>query len=186
VTAFFPKVSPGDRIGVMGLPPFHSLGVAMQLQLPLAYLGTAVVYPPQVTTDQRAVPIVLTSDNILDGVRRTRCKAMVVVPTFSEQWAASTEAIGALTKLDQVVSLVSTLIDSTPDHVCCRSLAAVHLRKRSGMRYGLLVSISAWCMVGQNLVPLFLLAGEGRWGVDVDAVLGGRPGEVDAPGRRHV
>jgi len=188
MTAYFPKLSPGDRIGVMGLPAFHTFGVLMHLYLPLAYLGTAIVYPPQATTDQRAVPIAPTSDNILDGIRRMHCKAVVVVPTFLEQWAASTEAIEALTKLDQVVSLVSTLIDSTPDHVFCRSLAAVHLRKRSGCVMG------CWCQHLHGVwwdriwFPCFFSRerGDCRWGVDVDAVLGGRPGEVDASGRRHV
>ncbi|KAI9458226.1 acetyl-CoA synthetase-like protein [Boletus coccyginus] len=102
-TAYLPKLSPGDRIGVMGLPPFHTFGVLMHLYLPLAHLGTAVVYPPQAITGQSAVPIMPTSDNILDGVRRTHCKAVVVVPAFLEQWVASTVAVEALTKLDQVI-----------------------------------------------------------------------------------
>ena len=116
MTAYFGQWFPGDRIGAMGLPPFHSFGMTMQLYLPLAYLATVAVYPPQTITNQRAVPIVPTSDNILDCARRTHCKALVAVPTFLEQWAASTEAVEALAKLDRVVGVVSTSIDGTSDH----------------------------------------------------------------------
>ncbi|KAF8548785.1 acetyl-CoA synthetase-like protein [Imleria badia] len=105
VPAYFPKLSPGDRIGAMALPPYHVFGIIMQLYLPLAYLVTITVYPPLAITDRRAVPIMPTSDNILDSLRRTHCKVLITVPTFLEQWAASAEAVEALTKLDQVVSL---------------------------------------------------------------------------------
>jgi acyl-CoA synthetase (AMP-forming)/AMP-acid ligase II len=160
MTAYFGQLSPGDRIGAMGLPPFHSFGMTMQLYLPLAYLATVAVYPPLAITDLRAVPIVPTSDNILDSVRRTHCMALVAVPTFLEQWAASAEAVEALTKLDRVVSVVSTSIDGTPDRILRRSGAVVHLRKRLGMRCGLPVSTSASRTVGRNLVAPLLLAGE--------------------------
>ena len=162
MTAYFRKLSPGYRVGAMALPPFHAFGMTMQLYLPLAYLATVAVYPPQAITDRRAVPIVPTSDNILDTVRLTHCKALVAVPTFLEQWAASTEAVEALTKLDRVVSIVSTLIDGTPDHILCRSGAVVHLRKKSGMRCGLLVSTSALRTVGLNSLAPLLLGGERR------------------------
>ena len=111
IRGHFRKLSPGDRIGSMGLPPFHALGMITQMYLPLASLITAIVYPPQASANRRAVPLVPTSDNILDNVRRTHCNVMVVVPTFLEQWAASTEAVEALTKLVQVVSVVSTSIE---------------------------------------------------------------------------
>ena len=143
MTAHFRKLSPGDRIGAMGLPPFHALGMITQLYLPLASLITAVVYPPQAVTNRRAVPLVPTSDNILANVRRTHCKVMLVVPTFLEQWAASTEAVESLTKLDQVVSVVFTLIDGATDHIFCRFLAAGHWQTRSGICCGLLASTSA-------------------------------------------
>lgn len=152
------NLSPSDRIGVMALPPFHAYGVLIQLYTPLACLVTAVVYPPQAITDQRAPPIVPTSDNILDSVRRTHCKVVVTVPIFLEQWAASAEAIETLRKLDQIVSVVSfsALIDGTPDYVPipCRFMAEVHWLIKSGMRCGLLVSTSVYRTAGQNLVLL--------------------------------
>ena len=126
MAACFHKLSPGDRIGAMASPPFHIYGITMQLYIPLAYLGTAVLYPPQAIADRRAVPIVPTSANILDSVRRVRCKVLAAVPTFLEQWAASAEAVEALTKLDRVVSFVFTSIDGTPDRILYRSGAAVH------------------------------------------------------------
>ena len=113
MTAYFSKLSPGDRIGGMALPPFHAYGVNMQLYMPLASLVTAVVYPPQTMTDRRAVPIVPTSDNVLGSVRRMHCKVLMAVPTFLEHWAASREAVDVLTKVDQIVSLVSASIDGT-------------------------------------------------------------------------
>ena len=160
--AYFRKLSPGDRIGAMALPPFHVFGISTQLYLPLAYLATAAVYPPRAITDRRAVPIAPTSNSILDNACRTHCKVVVAVPTFLEQWAASTAAVEALTKLDQVVSVVSTSIDGRSDYIICSSMAAVHLRKKPGMHCGLLVSTSASRTVGRNLVAPFFLAGERR------------------------
>lgn len=139
VPAYFRKLSPGERIGAMALPPFHAFGIILQLYLPLAYLATIATYPPQAITDWRALPIVPTSDNILDNARRTHCKVLIAVPTFLEQWATSMEAVETLRKLDQVVGVVSVEIDSAPDHVLYRLTEVVHLRKRSGMHCGMLV-----------------------------------------------
>ncbi|KAN0080413.1 hypothetical protein V8E55_009979 [Tylopilus felleus] len=103
MTAYFHKLSPGDRAGAIALPPFHSLGITMQLYLPLAYLVTIAVYPPQTTSNRREIPIVPTSDNILDGVCRTHCKVVITVPAFLEQWAVSIDAVEVLAKLDRVI-----------------------------------------------------------------------------------
>lgn len=94
-----------ERIAVMGLPPFHNYGVMMQLYLPIACFVSATIYPPQAVTDARAAPVLPTSDNMLDSIRRTDCKVLMTVPTFLEQWAASEEAVKVLKNLDLVVSI---------------------------------------------------------------------------------
>lgn len=156
MTAYFHKLSPGDRVGAIALPPFHSLGITMQLYLPLAYLVTIAVYPPQTTSNRREIPIVPTSDNILDGVCRTHCKVVITVPALLEQWAVSIDAVEVLAKLDRVVSVNSASFDGTLNHIFCRFVAAVQSQTRSGMRCGQLVSTSALRMAEQNLVLLSL------------------------------
>lgn len=100
----FMNLPVSSRIGVMGLPPFHGYGAGVQLYLPLASLVAAVVYAPRAVTDPHAAPVIPTTDNILNYVRRTGCKALMTVPTFLEQWAVSQQNVEGLKKLDLVVS----------------------------------------------------------------------------------
>ena len=162
---YFGKLSPGDRIGAMGLPPFHAMGVVMQLYFPLAFLVTAAVPPPLAIDNTRMAPMVPTSDNILDGVRRTHCNVLMTVPTFLGQWAASADAVNTLRKLDQVVSIISALIDGTPDHILCRNMVAVHFQKGSGISCGPLASTSVSHTAGRNLVAPSLRATDQRLGM---------------------
>lgn len=93
-----------SRLGVMGLPPFHGFGTVVQLYLPLLCLLTAVVYAPRAVTDPRAAPVIPTTDNMLNYVRWTKCKVLMTVPMFLEQWAVSQENVEVLKKLEWVVS----------------------------------------------------------------------------------
>ncbi|KAF9223046.1 acetyl-CoA synthetase-like protein [Gyrodon lividus] len=111
-------VSAPRRLGVMGLPPFHTYGVVVQLYLPIAYLVTAVLYPPRSATDPRVPPVIPTSDNILDSVRRTKCKILITVPTFLEQWVTSKDAIEELKKLDHVMYGGGPLAVKVGDALC--------------------------------------------------------------------
>ncbi|KAF9223036.1 acetyl-CoA synthetase-like protein [Gyrodon lividus] len=99
----FRFISAPRRLGVMALPAFHSYGMQVQLYFPIASLATAVLYPPRSGTDPRTPPVIPTSDNILETVRKTKCKILAIVPTFLEQWATSKDAVDELRKLDLVM-----------------------------------------------------------------------------------
>ncbi|KAF9223056.1 putative nonribosomal peptide synthetase [Gyrodon lividus] len=120
-------VPPPRRLGVMELPPFHTYGVLLQLYVPIAYLVTAVLYPPRSVTDPRVLPVIPTSDNILDSVRRTKCKILMTVPMFLEQWVTSKDAIEELKKLDQITYGGGPLAVKVGDALC-----AAGVRIRSG------------------------------------------------------
>ena len=100
----FANLPVSSRIGVMGLPPFHGYGVAVQLYLPLVSLVAAVVYPPRAVTNPHAAPVIPSSGNMLDYARRTGCKALMTVPMFLEQWAVAQENVEELKKFEVVVS----------------------------------------------------------------------------------
>ncbi|KAF9238232.1 putative nonribosomal peptide synthetase, partial [Melanogaster broomeanus] len=91
------------RIGGMLLPAFHGFGVVMQLYVPIAYLATAAVYPPRSATDPHTPPVIPSSDNVLENLRRTKCNVLITVPTFLEQWATSIDAVEELKKMDLVL-----------------------------------------------------------------------------------
>ncbi|KAF9235375.1 putative nonribosomal peptide synthetase [Melanogaster broomeanus] len=96
-------ISAPRRVGCMSLPPFHALGLAAQLYIPIASLVTAAIYPPRSTTDPHTPPVIPSSDNILDSLRQTKCNLLVTVPTFLEQWATSKDAVEELKKMDLVL-----------------------------------------------------------------------------------
>ncbi|KAH7886930.1 putative nonribosomal peptide synthetase [Phlebopus sp. FC_14] len=96
-------MAPPRRMAAMSLPPFHIYGLVMQLYIPFASPLTAAVFPPRSQTDPRAIPVIPTSDNIIENVIRTGSKILTVVPAFLEQWVTSPEAVQQLKKLDYVI-----------------------------------------------------------------------------------
>ncbi|KAF9232860.1 putative nonribosomal peptide synthetase [Melanogaster broomeanus] len=87
----------------MLLPPFHALGLAAQLHIPIASLITATIYPPCSTTDPHTPPVIPLFDNILDSLQRTKCNLLVTVPTFLEQWAMSKDTVEELKKMHLIL-----------------------------------------------------------------------------------
>jgi hypothetical protein len=96
------------RIGTASLPSFHTLGIYVQLLIPITSLSSVSIYPPTSFLDPSAAPIIPNSQNILDSVLKTKSNALVVVPAFLEQWAFSPNAIDILKTLEYVVSLLLT------------------------------------------------------------------------------
>ena len=87
----------------MALPPFHAFGIVFQLYAPVAYLVTTVVYAPRTENNPLAQPVIPTSDNMIDCLRKVPCNDLMTVPSHLEQMATSKEAIETLKKLDSVV-----------------------------------------------------------------------------------
>lgn len=68
------------RYALMGLPSFHTIGVVMQLLLPLANAQTWAAYEPKYP----APPVVPTPQNTLEVAKLTGCDGILAVPTFIE------------------------------------------------------------------------------------------------------
>ena len=92
-------------MGAMALPPFHTFGIIAELYVPLAYLVTAVVYPPRTQNDPLAQPVTPTSDNMIEQLKKIECNVLMTVPTFLEQMATD-EAIEVLKTIDFVVGAI--------------------------------------------------------------------------------
>jgi acyl-CoA synthetase (AMP-forming)/AMP-acid ligase II len=90
----------------MALPPFHSFGIVTQLYLPIAYLVTSVVYPPRTQNDPLTLPVIPTSDNVIEQLKKIECNVFMTVPTFLEQMATSDELIEVLKKIDNIVRAI--------------------------------------------------------------------------------
>ncbi|KAG1835812.1 putative aminoadipate reductase [Suillus subalutaceus] len=90
------------RIGTASLPSFHTLGIYLQLLVPIATLSSVSIYPPTSFLDPLATPVVPNSQNILKSVLKTKSDALVVVPAFLEQWAFSPSAVDILKTLEYV------------------------------------------------------------------------------------
>lgn len=88
---------PGVRLGLMGLPTFHSMGTALQALAPL-YVGyTQVLFAPSDT------PVVPTANVTMQAVVGAKCTHLISVPTFLEAWAQDQGAISHLQKLKNIV-----------------------------------------------------------------------------------
>ncbi|KAH7882112.1 putative aminoadipate reductase [Phlebopus sp. FC_14] len=92
--------SPLDlRVCVAALPSFHTLGVYVQLLLPIASLKPVSVYAPTSYHDSTAAPIIPNAANTLESVQLTKANVLVVVPTFLEEWVSSPQSVKSLSAL---------------------------------------------------------------------------------------
>ncbi|KAF8971243.1 hypothetical protein BDZ97DRAFT_1349060 [Flammula alnicola] len=89
------------RMPGMQLPPFHALGIVVQVFLPLFSCLAIVFYPPVVKSAE-IVPILPAPDTILDHLKRTNCNALVIIPSFLQVWAQEKESIDILRRLELV------------------------------------------------------------------------------------
>jgi hypothetical protein len=119
------------RVGTASLPSFHTLGIYLQLLVPLATLSSVSIYPPTSFLDPLATPVVPNSQNILDSVLKTKSNALVVVPAFLAQWAFSPSAIDVLKTLEYVVSFVIDAVTrNNSREYQCRPMLVVLSRLR--------------------------------------------------------
>lgn len=88
----------------MQLPPFHAMGIVLEVFLPLFSCAAVVLFPPAVTCTD-TLPILTTPESVLDHVRRTGCNAIVSIPAFLRVWAGESDAVGTLRGLQLVVSM---------------------------------------------------------------------------------
>ncbi|KAJ3517676.1 hypothetical protein NLJ89_g350 [Agrocybe chaxingu] len=79
-------------MGTMPLPPFHTIGVYLQLIQPLFGIMPIGVFPPVVHSpgDQPMPP---TPDNTLIHLKRTKTNCLIIVPAFLHAWVNSQEAL---------------------------------------------------------------------------------------------
>ncbi|KAF8971819.1 acetyl-CoA synthetase-like protein [Flammula alnicola] len=89
------------RMAGMHLPPFHAMGIAMQVSLPL-YLGVTVALFPPVVQNDRMVPISPTPDNILSHIERTQSTCVLAIPAFLQTWVQDKRSTDTLSRLDFV------------------------------------------------------------------------------------
>ncbi|KAG6864081.1 hypothetical protein C0993_009449, partial [Termitomyces sp. T159_Od127] len=89
---------PRARIAAMMLPPFHTLGIYVQILYAMFGLVSLGVYPPQVTSSEK-MPIIPTPENILEHIRRSKSNSMITIPALLQVWAQSPDAIDLLRTL---------------------------------------------------------------------------------------
>ena len=75
------------RIGGAHLPPFHALGINMQLFTPLSQATSVALYPPTSISDHLTPITVPTSDNAMEHAQRCGVTGLLAVPSFVESWA---------------------------------------------------------------------------------------------------
>ncbi|KAL4077414.1 putative aminoadipate reductase [Scleroderma citrinum] len=103
------------RVAAGHLPPFHSMGVLMQLFVPIASLRTVAVYPPTAYHDPSTPPIIANSQITLENIDLTHCNGICAVPAFLEEWVSSPEAVQKLSKLSYVAFAGGPLAKKTGD-----------------------------------------------------------------------
>lgn len=120
----------------MHLPPFHTLGINMQLFVPLASVTTVALYPPTSLTDHNTPPAAPTTDTAMEHSKRTGVTALMAVPSFLETWSLDAESVEWMKSLDFVVRTYSPLCFRIweADFVVCRDTQAAHSPARSAMR----------------------------------------------------
>ncbi|KIO03672.1 hypothetical protein M404DRAFT_1001160 [Pisolithus tinctorius Marx 270] len=86
------------RVAAGHLPPFHFMGVFMQIFVSITSLQSMSVYAPTAYHDHTKPPVVANTQNALENAILTKSGALLVVPSFLEEWASSPESVKQLTK----------------------------------------------------------------------------------------
>lgn len=117
----------------MHLPPFHTIGIMLQLFVPLAGPVTVALYPPTSLMDHNTPPAAPTTDTAMEHSKRTGVTAVLAVPSFLETWSLDAESVEWMKSLDFIVRAFSLLCfrilvaDFDFDFVLCRHTEAVRL-----------------------------------------------------------
>lgn len=92
------------RLAGMHLPSFHTLGIYVQLLVPLYGCITVALYPPTAKTPS-LLPVSPTPDNVLNHTVRTKSNGIMTIPTLLQIWAQNKNHIAVLKDLLFVVGL---------------------------------------------------------------------------------
>ncbi|KAJ7439939.1 putative aminoadipate reductase [Mycena latifolia] len=96
-----PERSP--RQGVGALPPFHALGLFLQLLPPLMNCSTVCIHPPASTATAYVVPPVPTPESALENARKAHATGITAVPAMILEWQ-SPEDVAYLKTLNLLVT----------------------------------------------------------------------------------
>ncbi|KDR77645.1 hypothetical protein GALMADRAFT_1326492 [Galerina marginata CBS 339.88] len=88
-------------VGCMALPAFHTLGVISQLLHSTYGLSVIALYPPTALTTT-LLPVMPTSNNILEHLRRTQCESLITIPALLQIWAQDKRSVDLLAKLKMI------------------------------------------------------------------------------------
>ncbi|KAF7985842.1 hypothetical protein HWV62_526 [Athelia sp. TMB] len=81
----------GQRVGAAHLPPFHALGITIQLLVPLSRGTSVALYPPTSLVDHHTPITIPTIDNAMEHAQRCDVTGIIAVPSFVESWALGGE-----------------------------------------------------------------------------------------------
>jgi hypothetical protein len=93
----------GRTMACMALPAFHTLGFATQVLGPLYGLYKVALYPPVADVPSK-LPIMPTTDNIIEHSQRTGCEEMIGIPAMYQVWMLKENTVRYLASLKLVVS----------------------------------------------------------------------------------
>ncbi|KAF9019777.1 putative nonribosomal peptide synthetase [Rhodocollybia butyracea] len=112
------------RVTGMMLPPFHIMGLCIQLICPLYASISVGLFPPTVTRPD-ALPVTATPESILTHSRRTHSNAMIGVPSLLEALSQTAAGVEFLRSFETVSFGGGPLAPATGNYlVSC----GVHLR----------------------------------------------------------
>ncbi|KAI6017886.1 putative aminoadipate reductase, partial [Pisolithus marmoratus] len=92
------------RVAGGHLPPFHVMGVFMQVFVPIACLQSVSVYAPTAYQDPTKPPVIPNAQNALENAIVTKSGGIMVVPAFMEEWVSNPESVKQLSTFVYVAS----------------------------------------------------------------------------------
>ncbi|KAF8312105.1 acetyl-CoA synthetase-like protein [Clavulina sp. PMI_390] len=98
----------------MAAPPFHILGMILQLWVPIANGVTILLWD---LAPENTPPPVTTPENTIQAITKFECDATCVVPAFLVQWARNKESVQALAKLGRVITGSGPMPDEVGEYL---------------------------------------------------------------------
>ncbi|KAH9475986.1 putative NRPS-like protein biosynthetic cluster [Psilocybe cubensis] len=91
-----------SQMAAMALPSFHTMGIMVQVMIGYFAVQPICLYPPIVTTPT-GQPMIPSPDNLMDHIKRTGARGLIIVPALLQVWAKDKEALHVLGNLDFVI-----------------------------------------------------------------------------------
>ncbi|KAF8655498.1 hypothetical protein AX16_003028 [Volvariella volvacea WC 439] len=95
------QANPSTVVACMPLPPFHTLGLYVQLMTPIYSGAIMAVYPPTALQPGQ-LPLIASPENVLEHAQKTKSREIIILPSFIQAWAQSPELIEKLKAYDQI------------------------------------------------------------------------------------